>query len=94
LALLAISVLADLFFAGPKSNFTLTMGAFGALVLRALSDDLQPILLTLLGAVLFGLALALNHHVISWDSGWWFAFTLLVAFLYALWEKIVYWFSI
>jgi len=51
-------------------------------------------LLTLLGAILVGLALGFNHHVIGWDSGWWFVFTLFVALLYALWEKIVYWFSI
>lgn len=71
-----------------------TMAVFGALVLRSLSDDPQPIILTLLGAILFGLALTFNHHVISLDSGWWFVFLLLLAFLYALWGKIVYWFSI
>jgi hypothetical protein len=94
LAALAICVLVDLFLAGAQSHFIVTMGVFGALVLRALSDDPQPIVLTLLGVVLAGLALALNHHIISWDSGWWFIISLLVALLYALWEKIVYWFSI
>jgi len=36
----------------------ITMGVFGALVLRALSDDPQPMVLTMLGVVLAGLALA------------------------------------
>ena len=94
LAVLAICVLVDLFLAGAQSNFMVTMGVFGALVLRALSDDPQPIVLTLLGVALAGLALALNHHIISWDSGWWFTVSLLAALLYALWEKIVHWFSI
>jgi len=72
----------------------ITMGVFGALVLRALSDDPQPMVLTMLGVVLAGLALALNYHIINWDSDWWFVVSLLVALLYALWKKIVYWFSI
>ncbi len=71
-----------------------TMGAFGALVLRALSDDVQPIALTLVGVVLSGLVITLNHHVIDWDSDWWYVFSLLVCALYALWEKIVNWFRI
>src|SRR5438552_13032398 len=82
------------FLAGARSNFMITMGVFGALVLRALSDDPQPMVLTMLGVVLAGLALALNHHIINWDSDWWFVVSLLVALLYALWKKIVYWFSI
>jgi len=94
LAVLAICLLVDLFLAGARSDFMVTMGVFGALVPRAISDEPQPIVLTLLGVVLAGLALALNHHIISWDSGWWFAVSLLVALAYVLWEKIVHWFSI
>ena len=93
LGVLAICVLGDLFIAGTKSDFMFTMGLFGALVLRALSDDPQPIVLTLIGALLSGLVLAFNHKVIS-DSGGWFLVSLLFCFLYALWEKIVNWFRL
>ena len=89
LAVLAICLLVDLFFAGAQSDFMVTMGVFGALVLRALSDDPQPKVLTFLGVALAGLALALNHHIVGWESGWWFAVSLLLALLYALWERIV-----
>ncbi len=92
--MLAICLLVDLFFAGAQSDFMVTMGVFGALVLRALSDDPQPKVLTFLGVALAGLALALNHHIVGWESGWWFAVSLLLALLYALWERIVNWFSI
>jgi hypothetical protein len=94
LTALAICVMADLFFAGARSDFMITMGVFGALVLRALSDDLQFIVLTLVGVILTGITLALNHHVISWGSDWWYLVSLFLALLYALWEKIVNWFRL
>ena len=72
----------------------ITMGLFGALVLRALSDDVQPIALTLVGAALSAMVITLNHHIIEWDSDWRYAVFLLAALLYALWEKIVKWFSL
>ena len=96
LGVLAICVLADLFVAGVTSGQKLIfpMGLFGALVLRALSDDPQPIVLTAVGIALTGIVVAGNHRIIDWDSDWWFVVTLLLAFLYGLWEKIVSWFSL
>lgn len=96
LAVLAVCVLLDIFVAGVTSGQKLIfpMGLFGALILRALSDDPQPILLTSVGITLTGIVIAGNHQVIDSDSDWWFVVTLFLAFLYGPWEKIVSWFSI
>jgi hypothetical protein len=91
LSLLAICVLADLFIA-KEPRFVLSMGVFGALVLRAASDEPLPSILAILGLALTGLALANNHQVIDVSSATWFVITLLIALLYANWEKIYKWF--
>ena len=95
LAVLAASVLVDLFVArvSDGQHLIFPLGLFGALVLQALSDDPKPIVLTAVGVALTGVAVAGNHQAIDRDSFLWFVVTLILAFLYGLWEKIVKWFS-
>jgi hypothetical protein len=95
LGILAICVLGDLFVAkeptGPE--FMVSMGVFGALVLRTLADEPQPLVLGVLGVTLSGFAIARNHELIDRNSDFWWVISIFAAFLYALWEKIMNWFS-
>ena len=96
LAVLAACILTDISVAKMPDgqHLILPMGLVGALVLRALSKDPQPIVLTAVGVALTGFVLAANHQLIDGDSGWYFALMFLLALLYALWEKFVNWLPI
>jgi NADH:ubiquinone oxidoreductase subunit K len=96
LATFAILLLADIIIEGFKGggNFLISFGVFGALLSRALLDDPQSIGIVLLGFALTLFAVGRNHGTIDPLSGGWFFLTIVVALAYALWEKIVAWFSL
>lgn len=70
------------------------MGTFGALVSRASLEEPQSIMVTFLGLALAIQVICRNHGIIDRDSGPWYVLLLFVAITYALWEKILNWFSI
>jgi len=96
LAIFATLLLADLVIEGIKDggSFLISIGVFGALLSRAGLEDAQSFGIVVLGLALTLIAIGRNHGAIDFDSGLWFALSLILAYVYALWEKIVKWFSI
>src|ERR1700681_3540327 len=90
LGILAICVLGALFLAKEPTGaeFMVSMGVFGALVLRTLADEPQPLVLGVLGIALSGFALARDHELIDRNSDLWWVTFIFTTFLYSQWEKI------
>jgi hypothetical protein len=95
LAIFAILLLADIIIEGHKGGgrFFISFGVIGALLSRAGLEEAQSVGIVFLGLALMLIAIGRNHGVIEF-SGPWFVLSLLLAYVYALWEKIVKWFSI
>jgi hypothetical protein len=96
LAILAVCMLADILIVRPtdEGDFLISIGVFGAPVSRAFLDDSQPIVICILGLALTMEAVLRNHGIIDRNSDAIYVLFLFVALLYALWEKIRYWFSL
>src|SRR4029077_1024585 len=96
LAILAACMLLDVFIARPSvdGGYLITIGVFGALLSRALLDEAQSIMAVMLGSFLTMYALFRNHGIIDRPSDGWFAVALVIALLYAFWEKILNWLSL
>src|SRR6266568_9314690 len=96
LAIFGVCMLADILIVRPsdEGDFLISLGVFGALVSRAFLDDPQPIMICILGLALTIEAVFRNHGIIDRNSDAIYVLFLFLALLYALWEKIVNWFSI
>lgn len=96
LALFAACMLADILIARPsdQGDFLISIGVFGALLSRALLADPQSIAVCILGLALTIEAVSMNHGVVDLNSGLWYPLGLVIAGLYALWEKILNWLSL
>jgi hypothetical protein len=96
LLLLACCVLADIFLARPRDEgaFLISVGLFGALLSRAFLEDPQSVTVCLLGLGMTILVICGNSSLIDVMSGGWYLLGLLMAFTYALWEKIYKWISL
>lgn len=96
LAILATCMLVDVLAVRPHDEgaFLISIGVFGALVSRALLEDPQSLMILFLGLSLTLLAVFRNHGIIDRGSDLWYALNLLVAAVYALWERVLKWFSI
>jgi hypothetical protein len=96
LAVFAACLLADILIAKPgdEGDFLISIGVFGALLSRAFLDDPQSILICVLGLALMIGAVFRNHGIIDRDSGFYYILGLLIAGLYAFWEKILNWVSL
>lgn len=96
LLVLALCVFSDFLIVLPRDegNFLISIGLLGALVSRALLQEPQSIIVVLLGlALTVGFAFR-NHSIIDRNSDSWYVLGLFLAAIYALWEKILRWFSI
>lgn len=95
LLVLAVFLLADILVVRPSNegNFLISIGVFGALLSRAFLKDSQPIVVCLLGVALTFYAVFINGGVVDLDSGGWYALFFIVALTYAVWEKLLKWFS-
>ena len=89
-------MLADIVIVRPtdEGDFWISLGVFGALGSRAFLDDSQSIMICILGLVLTMEAVFRNHGIIDRNSDVLYVLFLFLALLYALWEKIVNWFSL
>jgi hypothetical protein len=96
LLILAILLLADIFVVRPhdEGDFLIAIGVFGALVSRAFLEDPQSVVVCLLGAALAAYSIFRNGGAIDRNSDSLFVLSLLIAFAYAIWEKILKWISI
>jgi uncharacterized membrane protein YeaQ/YmgE (transglycosylase-associated protein family) len=93
LLLLACCVLADFLLAKPNNEgmILVSVGVFGALLSRALLTEPQSVMVCFLGLGLTVLVICGNSGLIGALSGGWYFSSLLIAFTYALWEKIYNW---
>jgi len=89
-------MLADIVIVRPtdEGDFLISLGVFGALLSRAFLDDSQSTMICILGLVLTMEAVFRNHGIIDRNSDALYLLFLFLALLYALWEKIVNWFSL
>jgi hypothetical protein len=96
LSILAACILSDVLVSKPKDegDFLISIGVFGALLSRALLDEPQSVMISILGLILTVFALSRNHGIIDRTSDGWYVLALLIAVLYALWEKILNWLSL
>jgi len=96
LLILAILLLADVVVVRPhdEGDFLIAIGVFGALVSRAFLEGPQSAVVCLLGAALAAYSIFRNGGAIDRNSDALYILALLIAFTYALWEKILKWFSI
>jgi hypothetical protein len=96
LLVLAACLLSDVVVSKPKDegDFLISIGVFGALLSRALLDDPQSVMISILGLILAVFSFSRNHGIIDRTSDGWYLLTLPVALLYALWEKILNWLSL
>ncbi len=96
LLLFASCVLADILLTRPTNEgaFLISVGIFGALLSRAFLKDPQSIIVCLLGLGLMLLTVCGNGNIIDITAGGWYMLFLLIAIMYALWEKIYYWISL
>ena len=96
LLILAIFLLLDIVVVRPtdEGDFLISIGVLGALLSRAFLDDAQPVVICILGLALSAYVVLRNGGVMGQDGGLWYVLCLLVAVTYAMWEKIVRWFSI
>jgi hypothetical protein len=96
LAVFAVCLLLDILIVKPgdEGDFLISIGVFGALLSRALLDNPQSILICVLGLALMIGAVFRNHGIIDRDSDFWYIMGLLIAGIYALWEKILNWASV
>ena len=96
LLLLACCVFSDILLVKPsdEGTFLFSVGLLGALLSRAFLEDPQSVMVCLLGLGLTILVICGNSSLIDVMSGGWFVLGLLMAFTYALWEKIYKWTSL
>ena len=96
LLILAVCVIADFFIVLPndEGDFLISIGLFGALLSRAFLQEAQSVVVSLLGLALTIEIVCRNHGIIDRSSDGWYVLGLLIAAVYALWEKILRWFSI
>jgi len=95
LLIFAVCVFGDVLLVRPNNegDFLISIGILGALLSRAFLEDAQSIAVCLLGLSLTLIAVLRNHNILDRESDFWFCVSLLTAFTYALWEKLVGWFS-
>ena len=96
LIVLAVCTLADVIAVRPSNegSFLISIGVFGALVSRGFLREPQSLMVCLLGFLLTAFSIAGNHKIVDATSGGLYVFGCLLALTYALWEKLLGWFSI
>lgn len=92
---LAIFLLLDILVVRPndEGDFLISIGVLGALLSRAFLRDSQPIMICLLGVALTVYPVFRNGGAVERSSDGWYVLWLLIAVTYAMWEKILSWFS-
>lgn len=96
LFILAAFLLADILVVRPniEGDFLISIGTLGALLSRAFLEDPQPIVICLLGFALTFYSVFRNGGAVDRNSDDWYVLFLIFAVAYAMWEKILKWFSI